>query len=104
MLQKTLKRGQMLKGSEKQLAWANEIIDTSDKMIDNIINTIRGKNDKLIPQCEQLKAGIHAETYAGNIIDILNGLKYTGNAQEDFSQLCAKIKVCGAGKYLKGGK
>ena len=94
----------MLKGSEKQIKFADDIINTFDKMIDNIINTVKGKNDKLIPQCNQLKAGIHAETYAGNIINTLRDIKYTGDVQKDFYQLCQKVKFCGADKYTKGGK
>jgi 3-methyladenine DNA glycosylase AlkD len=39
---------QILKGSEKQIKFADDIINTFDKMIDNIINTVKGKNDKLI--------------------------------------------------------
>jgi hypothetical protein len=34
----------------------------------------------------------------------MRDIKYTGDAQKDFYQLCQKVKFCGADKYLKGGK
>ena len=69
-----------MKGSEKQINWANEIIERLDSVMDSIIANIPSNyNDQqkamMTNVIEGMRSNIHSADYAGDIIDLFKDVK-----------------------------
>lgn len=69
-----------MKGSEKQINWANEIIERLDSVMDSIIANIPSNyNDQqkamMTNIIEGMRDNIHSADYAGDIIDLFKDVK-----------------------------
>ena len=69
-----------MKGSEKQINWANEIIERLDSVMDSIIANIPSNyNDQqkamMTNVIEGMRSSIHSADYAGDIIDLFKDVK-----------------------------
>ena len=69
-----------MKGSEKQINWANEIIERLDSVMDSIIANIPSNyNDQqkamMTNVIEGMRGNIHSADYAGDIIDLFKDVK-----------------------------
>lgn len=69
-----------MKGSEKQINWANEIIERLDSVMDSIIANIPSNyNDQqkamMTNIIEGMRGNIHSADYAGDIIDLFKDVK-----------------------------
>ena len=69
-----------MKGSEKQINWANEIIERLDSVMDSIIANIPSNyNDQqkamMTNVIEGMRNNIHSADYAGDIIDLFKDVK-----------------------------
>ena len=69
-----------MKGSEKQINWANEIIERLDSVMDSIIANIPSNyNDQqkamMASVIEGMRSNIHSADYAGDIIDLFKDVK-----------------------------
>ena len=69
-----------MKGSEKQINWANEIIERLDSVMDGIIANIPSNyNDQqkamMTNVIEGMRSNIHSADYAGDIIDLFKDVK-----------------------------
>ena len=69
-----------MKGSEKQINWANEIIERLDSVMDSIIANIPSNyNDQqkamMTNVIEGMRSNIHSADYAGDIIDLFKNVK-----------------------------
>lgn len=69
-----------MKGSEKQINWANEIIERLDSVMDSIIANIPSNyNDQqkamMTNIIDGMRDNIHSADYAGDIIDLFKDVK-----------------------------
>ena len=96
-----------MKGSEKQVAWAEESRNT-------VISIFRGAaaeiekqetnqdlKEKNIAAIEMRISAIQSADYAGDIINLFKGIHNTGDVARDFSKLLAIYRVnvpCTAGE------
>ena len=69
-----------MKGSEKQINWANEIIERLDSVMDSIIANIPSNyNDQqkvmMTNVIEGMRSNIHSADYASDIIDLFKDVK-----------------------------
>lgn len=76
-----------MKGSEKQINWANEIIERLDSVMDSIIANIPSnyndqqkagwsqEKDMMTNIIEGMRSNIHSADYAGDIIDLFKDVK-----------------------------
>lgn len=73
-----------MKGTEKQINWASEIINRLDGVLDQIVTNIpdecpQEQKDMMSTFVEQLRSRIHGADYAGDIIDLFKNVKTTNN-------------------------
>lgn len=95
-----------MKGTEKQIKWATEIIETIRTILDN---TIDGMKPVLATATEDQKKNVEQniaflrdridrmeaeDAYAGDIIDLFRDVKLTGNTDVDFKAWNAVYNVC----------
>ena len=69
-----------MKGSEKQINWANEIIERLDSVMDSIIANIPSNyNDQqkamMTNVIEGMRGTIHSADYAGDIVALFKDVK-----------------------------
>ena len=69
-----------MKGSEKQISWANEIITRLDGLIDQIVANIpdrytQEQKDMMAAFVEQIRSQIHGAEHAGDVIDLFKDVK-----------------------------
>lgn len=69
-----------MKGSEKQLNWANEIIARLDGVMDQIVSNIPDRYTQeqkamMSNMIDGMRSSIHAAEYAGDVIDLFKDVK-----------------------------
>lgn len=91
-----------MKGTEKQIAWATEIVNNINKVIDYTIekavptfNIPQDQKVAGIKKLESLKSSINSQAYAGTVIDHFNTFRCTGDMQADFNSLMSAIRISG---------
>lgn len=88
-----------MKGSAKQIAWAEEIranvVSSFDKFIEDIKafdapEEVKAAN---IAGCQERIEALNAAEYAGDIIDLFKDIRFTGNVDVDFPKVMAVYRV-----------
>lgn len=69
-----------MKGSEKQISWANEIITRLDGVMDQIVANIPDRYTQeqkamMANMIEGMRGSIHSAEYAGDVIDLFKNVK-----------------------------
>lgn len=90
-------RNSTLKGSEKQIAWAEEIKYNIRQVFDRSIAHFDGLQDIRKDEAKTLVrerwGRIYDAKYAGDIIDLFGHIHFSGNAAQDFGKICAVYKT-----------
>lgn len=73
-----------MKGTEKQISWANEIIARLDGVMDDFISNIPDRyNDQqkavMTNMVEGMRRSIHDAEYAGDVIDLFKDVRTPGD-------------------------
>lgn len=73
-----------MKGSEKQINWANEIVERLDGVMDEIIANIpdlytQEQKAMMTNMVEGMRSSIHGAEYAGDVIDLFKDVKTAGD-------------------------
>lgn len=98
-----------MRGSEKQIAWATEILSTIRQIENCMLETLQEQmdNEKVKQNVRFIQAWvkrIEAAEYAGDVIELFRDVKYTGNAGKDVSALVSvrrtRIPSTDSGKSL----
>lgn len=90
-------RNSTLKGSKKQIVWAEEIKYNIRQVFDQAIThfdelqDIRKDEAKTLV-CERW-GRIYDAKYAGDIIDLFGHIHFSGDAAQDFGKICAVYKT-----------
>lgn len=86
-----------LKGSEKQIAWAQEIKHNIKKAFDGATAHFDGLQDARAEEAKALVQGkwerLNNAKYAGDIIDLFGHIHFSGDAAQDFGKICAVYKT-----------
>lgn len=69
-----------MKGTEKQIGWANEIMGRLNDILDQIMANIpdrynQQQKDAMTAMIEQMRGQINGAEYAGDVIDLFKGVK-----------------------------
>lgn len=83
-----------MKGSEKQIKWAVDIIDTAEDIMKNMEAANQG-HEMYDQVCEMHKRVINnmKQATAWDIIDDFHNIKSTGNVNDDYILLTVCIKM-----------
>ena len=91
-----------MRGSAKQIAWAEEIRDnvvsSFEKFIENIkaFDTPEEVKAANIAGCQERIEALNAAEYAGDIINLFKDIRFTGNNEADFPKVMAVYRVAKA--------
>ena len=88
-----------MRGSEKQIAWATEILSTILQIENCMLETLQDQmdNEKVKQNVRFIQAWvkrIEAAEYAGDVIELFRDVKYTGDARKDVKALVALRRTC----------
>ena len=90
-------RNSALKGSEKQIAWAEEIKYNIRQVFDRAITHFDELQDIRKDEAKTLVrerwGRIYDAKYAGDIIDLFGHIHFSGDAAQDFNKICAVYKT-----------
>lgn len=90
-------RNSTLKGSEKQIAWAEAIKYNIRQVFDRSIAHFDGLQDIRKDEAKTLVrerwGRIYDAKYAGDIIDLFGHIRFSGDAAQDFGKICAVYKT-----------
>lgn len=88
-----------MKGSAKQIAWAEEIranvVSSFEKFIEDIKAFDAPEEIKVanIAGCRERIEALTSAEYAGDIIDLFKDIRFTGNVEVDFPKVMAVYRV-----------
>lgn len=88
-----------MRGSEKQIAWANEIICKISSVLEQTaahISQVPGNEEIKAANMAWIKQRIDAlqsAEYAGDVIHIFGDVPMTGDFQKDFSRLLVAYRI-----------
>lgn len=101
---KEVKEGRKMTGTEKQISFANDLIEKMNKQFDALIADCKAGFPENVSMWESCKSGynkIMSESYAGSVIDALRGLDessyqtyYKGlmyNVRHSSDKMCGRI-------------
>ena len=78
----------MLKGSEKQVKWAEDLLETVIRIAEESKEeAVKMNNKGFADSMDKLIANVKAETYAGNIIDTFRNIEYVNDSKMDIKQI-----------------
>lgn len=90
-------RNSTLKGSEKQIAWAEAIKYNVRQVFDRAIAHFDElqdiRNDEAKTLVHERWGRIYDAKYAGDIIDLFGHIHFSGDAAQDFGKICAVYKT-----------
>lgn len=89
-----------MKGTEKQIKWASEILGNINKTFDTYKSLCpancptKAVADAQIAQISAKQSLLNAEdAYAGDIIDLFKGIRFTGDWRKDFPEVLSVYRV-----------
>lgn len=88
-----------MKGTEKQIAWATDIINKIVPVMEQTVVDIRNMagNEEIkaanIAGFEQRIAALKDAEYAGDVISTFGDVRLSGNQQQDISKILAVYRV-----------
>lgn len=80
-----------MKGSEKQISWANDILANINKTYADAENFPASESTKKVLAAQ--KQAINAAEYAGDIIDLFGKINFTGDVRHDLPFIVAVFRV-----------
>lgn len=88
-----------MKGTEKQIAWATDIINKIVPVMEQTVTDIRNMagNEEIkaanIAGFEKRIAALKEAEYAGDVISVFGDVRMSGNHQQDISKVLAAYRV-----------
>lgn len=80
-----------MRGSEKQISWASEIVENLNKTFEATAKM--PAPDRVRKQLETMQAAINSADYAGDIINLFKDIHFNGDVRHDLSCIMSVYKI-----------
>ncbi len=84
-----------MKGSEKQIAWATDIQCNVTSILSAAYSDCieMGGDPRAAQKIDRMCSAVKNAEYAGDIIELFNGIRVTGDKKRDFLNVVSRFKI-----------